>query len=221
MTLVTNQQNPVRRSETLHQQGEMWLSMHKRLIYITLLICVVLCLVAGCSTNDSNRSQHKSIKETKSLDKSTVKAQYGMHYPNLLKKIRLPLGSVTLLAEAKNREDIVAWADSSPITKDARLVSIWTHNPAVEWMVLTYIGSTGAQSWTVHLYANYPVNDKDRTPWKLLYVGSGVVNTQNLYDIESVYIDTDKKLLEFAKRSGEIIETIPITQELDIIKKCK
>ncbi len=139
------------------------------------------------------------------------------HYPNMPKAFNVVGHTVTVLAEAKNRRDIVNWAEKE--VPGMMLTSILTQDSSTEWLLVRYIGTSGLRSWTVHLFADFPINDRDKRPWKLLYVGIGAVDTSRYdSDIECTYIDTKNKTLVFAKRSGEIIKAIPITKELDFIR---
>lgn len=191
-----------------------------------LMVFIVLYLVSGCTRVPGNlngsgarNAQHRSKKERKLQNETTVMTSGSAHYPNIPKEILSPIGKVIVLTEAKSKQDIVAWAENATIAPNARLMSIWTQDPEADWLVVMYIGTSGLRSWTVHLYANCPVSDGDKKPWKLLYLGIGAVDTSRYdKDIECIYIDKSKKSLVFGKRTGEVIKTIPIVRELDFIK---
>ncbi len=119
------------------------------------------------------------------------------HYPHLPQEVvsahlgvRLPL-----LSDAKDRQEIVGWADSHSLTRGSRIHSLLSLRPQAEWLLLMHIWTSGRQAWNVYLYGYRPFKAGDPRPWKLLYVGGDRLDTKGINDIECVYIDASKRAL--------------------------
>jgi len=143
---------------------------------------------------------------------------WDKHYPKFPKTMRFPVGDITLLASAKTRAEIAAWADDNPATRHALLASFSSFAPYAEWMVIMYPFTSGVCAWKVHLYAYYPKDAKDARPWKLMFVGDGG-QTDGPWGIDSIYIDTARAELVVASHDGRVFKAIPIRREMELVGK--
>ena len=138
----------------------------------------------------------------------------GYNYPNLPNKLNLRGRSLPVLRQARNRQEIVAWADTYHLQ---RVVELWSTDPATKWFLVMGIFSSGPQSWTVFLYNEGGAFAGGRS-WNLCFIGAGPL-TQRVDDITSIYVDGNKGVLVFGDRNGKILRAVPIKREIAAVRK--
>ncbi|MEN6521810.1 MAG: hypothetical protein ABFD46_11760 [Armatimonadota bacterium] len=137
------------------------------------------------------------------------------HYPNLPTEINLPVGTrYQLLQQAKDRQEIVAWAIAN------RIGNLMWEVPfdAGKFVVVLDNGLSGGDLRWVYLFAHCPLSKKDSKPWKLVYVGEGVFST-NWRTIETIYVDTKSRSLVFGSRV-QTYAGLSIDKELSLVENC-
>ncbi len=198
--------------------------MKKQLLIAICSLLVVLCsysyiMCSVSAVHDDRKANNK--RDIRLSSPITWSSAESLHYPIIPNSIKFTNlhSKLPLLREARDRKDIVAWVDNNPVTKGAHLQSIKSQNPNADWFLVTYIWTSGSQTWNMHLYCYYPLDNKDPKPWKLFYIGSEGLITKHINDIECIYIDSKTSSLVFAKRTGEKTKRISIKNEMVLLNK--
>lgn len=193
--------------------------MSKKLTFVfTILMAILICgfLVVKSYQHPKTQTSHKINQPSKSNNElsSDQILDKGAHYPNLPHELDFSgIGQhIVVLNEAKNRHEIVKWADDNHLLR--------VQNVGYSFFVAMSDYLSGDELWAVYLYGYHPLKSGDPNPWKLLYVGSeGLKPIKSSEDIQCVYIDGKTRSLVFANsRTGKITKSIRIDKELKLMK---
>jgi len=187
--------------------------------FSTLLGVLATTVSAVCLAQAERSPECKMASNAGRDSQGTMVLGTSACYPHLPREIvSTHLGlRIRLLPEAKERHQIVAWADGHELTRGSRIHSMWSTRPNVEWLLLMHIWTSGRQAWNVYLYAYHPTRTGDPRPWKLLYVGGDILETAHTNDIECTYVDSSTGALVFGGRSGKVVASIPIRNILRVV----
>jgi len=147
-------------------------------------------------------AQWMRLELTKHAERISVTREKQMLQSQFPNQLDMPVGHIPVLKVAKERSEIVSWADSLPVPTEIH--TGYSASYPAGWLAVLYIGTSGRRYWTVHLFA------RTRDEWKLISIGD-VGDTPSLH-IDSVYIDDAKHQLIIQDRAGSIFAAIKIKE---------
>jgi hypothetical protein len=192
----------------------MRMSMRKRQTMESILMMIVI-LVVGCQCGKTPMKSSRNPQEPLNQIPGHWSLEEGAFYPGIPSFLKLPIGEIPVLHEAKSIAEIENWAQQN--LPGVRMYQFTTAQPTATWIAVLYLALSGRQAWNIHLYVQ-PRATGDEV-WRLVYVGGGGLETKHPDDIGFIQMNSQTRHLEILDKHRKLIKAISMNDAFTLIEK--